>query len=202
MASLKKTVSGLLTPILYLNLAGLAVGAVWLGVMAQWQVVWVGVMALLFAPYIIPILIIPAGILSHFMSLYRAAQRPDKERLMFTLSLAYILLFLTLWCVSIFEYVTHSVVPQAVHAALLWADSAALVPLLLWTNRDRGNIFIMTMVEVAQLAIVVLSAVRLLDGATSFWPSFSIFGGIMALAAITQAVYEKKFIDKSGELPR
>jgi hypothetical protein len=150
-----------------------------------------------FSPLIIPVLAIPAGIFSHFMGVYRDARQPDKERTMFILSLSYIILFITLWCISIFDYVTHSVSPQAMGAGVLWADTAALGPLLWWSSRDRNNIFIMTMVETAQVAMIVLAAVRLLSGDSSFWLSFTIFGTIMAAVAAGQAVYEEKLLNKA-----
>jgi hypothetical protein len=142
----KNIISSLLTPLLFANLAGLGAGTVWLGAVSQWQVIWLGVMAVLFSPYIIPILLMPAGIFSHFMLLYQNAGQKKKERWMFILSLAYILLFMTLWCTGIFGYVTASVKPQALFAALLFGSSAAMLPLLIWAQRDRSNSFVMTLV--------------------------------------------------------
>lgn len=189
-------------PLLTLNLAGLALAALWLGVQSQWQVVWLGFVMLIFSPYIIPTLLIPAGIFSHFIGVYNAQQQPDKERMMFILSLSYIILFMTFWCVGVFEYVTHSVQPKALLAGLLWASTAALEPLLWWSSRDRSNIFIMTMVEAAQLAILALAAIRLMTGASSFWLSFAEFGAIMAVVAAGQAIYEDKFMNKTKVEPR
>lgn len=159
-------------------------------------------MMLIFSPYIIPVLLIPAGILSHFIGVYQARQQPDKERLMFILSLSYIILFMTLWCTGVFEYVTHSVSPKALLAGLLWASTAALEPLLRWSSGDRNNIFIITMVEAAQLAILALAAVRLMTGASSFWLSFAEFGAIMSAVAVGQAIYEEKFMNKTKVEPR
>jgi hypothetical protein len=195
---IKNAISSLLTPLLFANLAGLAAGAVWLGAVSQWQVIWIGVVTVLFSPYIIPILLMPAGILSHFMSLYQNAGRRGKERLMFILSLVYILLFMTLWCAGIFEYVTGSVKPGALFAALLFGGSAAMLPLLLWSHRDRNNTFVMTLVEVAQAGILILSGVRIFGLAPPFWLSFIIFGGIMVFMSVVQAVYERFFMNEPG----
>ena len=74
-------------PLLYLNLAGLAAGADWLGMQGQWQVIWIGFIMIFFSPYVIPILVMPAGIFSHFMALYHAKQRAERERAMFFMSL-------------------------------------------------------------------------------------------------------------------
>ena len=198
MPPLKTIVTGLLTPLFGLNLAGLGAGALWLVSEGQSQVIWIGFIMLVFSSSIIPILLIPAGIFSHFMVLYTAAQRPDKERIMFFLSFAYIILFLTFWCMGIFEYVTHSIMPHAVAPGVLWASTAAMAPLLWWSSRDKNNVFIMTMVEVTQIAMITLAAARLLLGESSFWLSFGIFGAFLACVAGAQTVYEKKSIDKTG----
>jgi hypothetical protein len=201
--SLKKIVSAIIAPLLYLNLAGLAAGAVWLGVLAQWQVIWLGFLMIFFSPYIIPILMVPAGVCSHFMTLYGVAQRRQHERLMFVLTIGYILSFVTFWYVGVFEYVMQSVVlPQARFAALLWANTAALTPLLMWASRDRNNIFVMTMTEMAQVAALALTLLCLTGVVPAFWTAAAIFGGILALAATLQAVYEEKFMRKSADPPR
>lgn len=179
-------------PLLYFNLAGMLAGAVWIGLMSQWHVIWLGVMTIFFSPYLIPLLMMPAGILSHFMALYQNAGQHSKERLMFFLSLAYILLFITTVCVGIFEYVVTAVRPEALYAALLWGSTAAMSPFLLWSSRDRGNVFIMTTVEVAQIAILALCLIRLLGFSLSFWPAFVIFGGILGLATAVQAFFESR----------
>jgi len=189
---LKDIVAAALMPLLYLNIAGLAAGAVWLGMVSQWHVIWLGVMIIFFSPYIIPLLLMPAGIFSHFMALYQNTGQRRKEQVMFFCSIGYVLLFVTLLCVYIFAYVLFNVRPEAHRAALLWGSSAALTPLLLWSSRDRNNIFIMTTVELAQAAILALCAVRFAGTVLSFWASFAIFGGIMVAGTVAQAIYEKK----------
>lgn len=180
-------------------MVGLAGGMVWLGILGQWQVIWLGIFALFFSPYVIPILMMPAGALSHFMTLYHTANRPDKERLMFVLTLGYILLFITLWCAGIFGYVMRNVAaPEAKVAALLWANTSALVPLLQWVGKDKGNAFIVATVEMTQVAVLLLSGLSLLGVATPFWVAVAVIGGVLGLAVGVQVVYEKKFMKKSG----
>ncbi|MCE9507107.1 MAG: hypothetical protein K8R48_02170 [Alphaproteobacteria bacterium] len=193
---IKRIVSFLFMPLLYINLAGLAAGAVWLAALSQWQFVGFGVVIAFFLPQLIPVLLMPAGILSHFMSLHQSAGRQGKAQAMFILSVAYILLFMTLWCVSIFVYAMGGAGPGTRWAVLLCASAAAVLPLFLWSSHDRGNIFIITMVEMAQAGILLLGAVRLWGIALSFWPSFAVFGGLLALAALIQAVYEEKVMNK------
>jgi hypothetical protein len=200
---IKRTILSLFMPTLYVNLLGLAAGAMWLAALSQWQFVGLGVVLVFFSPHIIPVLLLPAGIFSRFMLLYQNAGRRKKAQAMFILSLAYILLFMTLWCVGIFGYAMGSAGPEGTQGAmLLWASTAAMLPLFLWSSHDRGNIFIVTMVEMAQVAVLILCAVRLSGVILSFWPSFAVFGGLLALVMVTQAVYEEKFMKKSAAAPR
>ena len=181
-------------PLFVFNMAGLGIAALWLVSEGQMQVIWLGLVLLIFSPFIIPILLIPAGVFSHYMAHYGATGKPDRERLMFLLSLAYIILFLTFWCTGIFEYVTQNISPRTIMAGVLWAGTAALAPLLWWSRRDAHNFFIMMMVEAVQVAMIALSAFRLLEGECPFWVSFGVLAGFLTLIAAMQFLYEKKFM--------
>jgi len=199
---IRRVVSFLFMPLLYINLAGLAAGTVWLAALSQWQFIGFSVIIVFFSPQIIPVVLMPAGVFSHFMNRYQDAGRQGKTQAMFILSVAYILLFMTLWCVGVFGYAMGSAGPATRWAVLLWASTAAVLPLFLWSSHDRSNIFIITTVEMAQAGVLILGAVRLWGIALSFWPSFAVFGGLLALAALVQAVYEEKFMNKPADGPR
>lgn len=192
MPSLKSIVTGLQKPLFALNLAGMAVSAAWLTSVGQWQVMWLGVAMLLFSPMIIPLLLMPAGIFSHFMSVYRSVNNHKRERLMFVLSLAYIILFLALWCTGIFDYVAQNVAPQAAQPAALWSCAAAIAPLLWWSSRDMNNTFILLLVQVTELGMIGLSAVWLLHGAISFGLMFPALAVFLAAIALVMGLYEKR----------
>lgn len=199
MPSLSRRVfSSLLTPLLYANIAALGLGGLWLGAVAQWQVIWVGFMGLMLSPYLIPIMLMPAGIFSHLMTRYRTAHRPVAERVMFICSLAYVLFFMTLWSSGIFEYVQGATSPSALYPALVWGAAGALTPLLWWASRDRANLFVCEMVEVAQVAVLVLALLRLVGIDMSFGHAFLLVGAIMVFAAGGEALYEKKYMKHGG----
>jgi hypothetical protein len=109
---------------------------------------------------------------------------------------------MTLWCIGIFDYVTLSVSPHALDAGLLWASTVALSPLLWWSSRDRNNVLIMTLVEIAQIAMIAVSLIRLFAGESSFWMSFAIFGGIAACLTAIEAFYEEKHMNNPEETPQ
>ena len=188
---LKKIVPAAFTPLMNVNIAGLVIGAVLVGTTTQWKIIGIGVIIIVFSPYLIPFLMVPVGIFSHFMMIYRGSKQENREQLMFVLNISYILFFLTMWCVCIFEFIITSVTPDAQTAGLILANSVAMLSLLMWINRDRENLFIMTLVEAAQIAFLLLFAIKLAEIETSFWISSAIFGGFLSLTAILFAAGEK-----------
>jgi hypothetical protein len=193
-SSLKSIVTRFHKPLFAINLAMLAVSAAWLSDFSQWQVMWIGVVMLLFSPMIIPLILLPAGIFSHFMTVYHAMNDPRRERHMFVLSLGYIILFLALWCAGIFDYVMQNVSPRAAEPAVLWADAAAMAPLLWWSSRDTNNIFILLLVQSAQLGVIGLAAVWLWHGPIPFGLMFPGFTVYLAAVATVQGLYEKRLV--------
>lgn len=194
--SFKTVADKLLSLLIYANIAAMAAAALWLGLARQWQVVWIGVVMLLASPYVVPIALIPSGIFAHFMSAFHARGDVGKERLMFLCTVGYLIGFISLWCASVFAYVMNNIAPQAVAVGLLWSATSAVLPLLWWAARDRGNLFIMILVEAAQLAVFVPVIAHLKTGDTSFWPCFFSIVAVLALEAVGQHFYEKKFIEK------
>jgi len=192
--SLKIIVTRLHKPLFALNLAGLAVGGAWLSNFSQWQVMWLGVGMLLFSPMVIPLILMPAGIFSHFLSVYHAHNNRRLERRMFVLSLGYIILFLALWCAGIFNYVLQNVSPRAVEPAVLWAGAAAMAPLLWWSSRDTNNLFILLLVQAAQLGVIGLAIVWLLHGALPFGLMFPAIAVFLAAIATVQGLYENRAV--------
>jgi len=194
---LKKIVLAALTPLMRANIVGLVIGAMWVGMTMQWKLIGIGLITACLSSYLIPILLMPVGIFSHLMLVFSRMRQKSMEQLMFVLSVAYILLFLTMWCVCILDFVMTYIGMGSVVGGLIWADSIAMLPLLLWINRDRGNIFILIIVEAAQIAILLLSAIKLVGIDTQFWTSVAIFGGFLSLVAVLLAIDEKKSMKKS-----
>lgn len=192
MTLLKKLVSSALTPLLNLNIAGMALAVLWLGSLEQWQVLGVGVGLVLFSPFVIPIVLLPAGIFSRYMMFFHQMGRPRGERVMLLLSLGYVIAFITMWCVYFFDFVVHAVLlPQAHLPALLWGVTGALGPLLWWVSKDRENIFIITVIEAAQVGLLGLALARLFYDVT-FWPALLGLGVFLALIAAAVGLWEKK----------
>lgn len=171
-------------PLVFLNLAALLAGAAWVAMSAQWRAIGAVFALLVFSPYIIPVLLMPSGIFSHFMSQARQQGRTRRERVFFVLSLGYVLVFLAGWSALIFTYLAGGI---ASGAGLLLGAGAAMLPLLRWISADKDNLFIWGLVALTQLALLLLAALQLVGG----W-AFALVFGLLALAAAAQGIYEKK----------
>lgn len=182
-------------------MAGLALGALGLASTNQWQYVGLGIMAIFLSPYVIPILMLPAGLFSYFMTLYGNAGLKDKEQAMFFLSTAYIVAFMTFWCAGIFYYVTYAAQTQTLLANVFWGAVVSVMPLLWWSSRDRENLFILTLAEIAQLAVIVLVLCRYFELVTSFWPMALVVASIVGGFTGLQALHENKAPKKTDGSP-
>ena len=189
--SLKKIIHAVMTPLININMAGLVIGAIWVGITLQWPVIGIGVIIACFSSYLIPLLLIPIGIFSHFLMVYKEKKQKNKEQLMFILIISYILLFITMWCINILEFIMARVALDAQEAGMLWANSVAMLPLLMWINQDRENFLLMTLIEAAQIAFLLIFAIKLSGIEISFWTSSAIFGGFLSFVAILLTTNKK-----------
>lgn len=183
--------------LLFLNLTGMAAGAGWLAVLSQWSVIGLGVTVLIFSPYILPILMVPAGIFAHLAAAHESQGRISRSKKLYLCSLAYLVGFISLWCSGIFVYILTNVQAGTSPAAtLIWANSTALAPLFLWAVRDRSNVFIATIVIEAQVTMLLLLGVMLSSLAaqlTSFFlGSLAIYAAVMAVCVFGQYFYDSR----------
>lgn len=182
-----------LKPLLFINILLMLVAALWLGMLGHFRGIWVGVAGFLFGPFLLfPMLLLPAGIFAHFMGLYQEAGKSDKERQMFIASIAYIILFLTLWAAGIFSFLLEGAAESAQIPNILLAAAAVAGPLWLWASRDRENYFILLLVLAVQGAVVFLSLCAALMEEADFFLSALITAGTCALAAYLQNLIERQ----------
>jgi hypothetical protein len=77
--------------------------------------------------------------------------------------------------------------------ALVWAVTAAVMPWLVFAIRDRGNLFFTGLVLMMEMGAVLVAFL----GPFSFWQTFWIVAGVMAVLQALQALCEEKiFKDK------
>lgn len=179
-------------PLLYANMAGMAAGGVWIGLAAQWHVIWVGVVMVFVAPFILPVLIIPAGVFSHYMVFFHNTGKRVHERVMYACSIGYVVLFASLFSTAVFSAVARSVAPAAQGAGILWGAVSALLPLLLWASRDVSNVFVSTVVVAAQVALFFLVAAWLYAGALPFWMAAALSCSVTALITVIRIKKESR----------
>lgn len=189
--TLKKITSAILHPLFYANLAAMGFGALWLVTLGQWQVMGFGTIMVFLSPYILPLLMMPAGVFSNFMVRYQNNGNKSRERVMFACSLGYILAFLAAWCAFVFGRVLQGVAPHAEMAGLVWAASLTIGPLLWWVGKDTNNVFMISMVEVAQLAVLALVVLRVVTEETAFDVFFAVVSAFLLAATLAQLLYDE-----------
>jgi hypothetical protein len=195
--SLKAHFPALVMGLLFLNLTGMAAGAGWLAVLSQWPVIGLGVTVLIFSPYILPILMVPAGIFAHLAAAHESQGRTGRSKKLYVCSLLYLVAFVSLWSAGIFVYILTNVQAGTSPAAvLIWANSTAMAPLFLWAVRDRSNAFIAALVIEAQVTMLILLGGALTPLAAQlshpFWDSLAIYAVLMAVFVFGQYFYDSK----------
>lgn len=128
--------------------------------------VFAGLLALTVSFYALPLSLLPAGIFSHFMTVYEGTAR---GRVFLLLSLFWLVFMLAFWSVGVFAYLS----PQP-----FFAVAAACAPLQLWSLRDRDNIFVGTLVLAAQVGILIICAAGL-----GFWAALIAQTGLLTLVS-------------------
>ena len=199
MSKIKELSVKAVMPLLYINLLGMLIGGGYLFAVGTWRIVLSFLILLTFSSYIIPIILIPAGILSHFMVLYQNAKQAAKEKLMFVLAMAYMLAFITLWCGLIFGAIVGSAGAVYKPLALVFAVSAAMAPIFLWVRHDPNNFFIIMLAEVTQLAMVILAVILLVYKGMTLSLCLTFIFSVLCLAVVFQWFFEKRLTKKPSQ---
>jgi len=189
MTRAQKIIRALLTPLSYLDMAAMAAGGLWVIGLSQWQSIGFGVSTLLLSPYVIPILLLPAGALAFFMNRHRQQGNVRGERTFFIASLLYMVFFLSLWCAGTFYLLTGG---TGHPSALLWAGGTGLLSLTWWASGDRDNIFVSSLVEVAHLVVMALGLCFFMGWITAFWPALVLAATLFGAATLIQGALEHR----------
>jgi len=197
MPKLKDIAPRLLTPLLYANLGVTLLGFALLTAAGQWALIGTGIVLLIFSPFILPPLAVPAGVMAHLMAKARAEGNAKKENILFLSSSGYMVLLLAFWCAGVVSYFMMHTVVIAAKPGLLWAAGLAMTPLFWWSIRDRENLFIALLVEVAQIVTLALAGLSFFGGDTvSFWPSALLYTAIMGIFARFVILHEEKSLSR------
>lgn len=181
-----------LTPLLYVNVAGMAFG----GLSLLWMTggyAWMGFLALMMSPVAFPFLLLPAGILTGIMHLLlKSKMAPQVEKLLTFLSVVYLVSVLSGYTVMCFYFLVGA--PEI--PAALYAVTSSVLPWAIFAAKDRDNVFFTGLVIMLQLSALVLVglnvALRLEDFGDKFW---IIWGTMMTCVGI-EALFERIAMDR------
>lgn len=189
--TLSRIVQKALTPLVYISLAVMIASGAWLVALGHIMAVWPPVLVLIFAPFVLPVLMIPAALSAGVMKII-AEVYPRASKIMGFLSLLYLVALLSLYAVAVFYCVTGlPLVPAA-----LFAIAASVAPWAILAIKDRENVFftgLVLMTAGAGAALVFLApALGLRSFGGKYLAFFALLGGMVLL----QALYEKIFLKK------
>ena len=182
-----------LTPLLYVNVVGMAFGGLSLLWMDGFAHAGPGFLGLFMSPAVFPLLLLPAGILTGLMHLLLKTQmQPLLEKLLTVLSLIYLVSVLCGYTVLCFYFLAGA--PEI--PAAIYAVTSSVLPWAIFAAKDRDNVFFTGLVLMMQLSAIVLVtlnvALRLDDFTQKFW----IIWGVMMFCVGVEALVERILMDR------
>ncbi len=187
----KSIVLAILEPLIYINMFIMACSAAWVALSPYFLLVGIAIILIAFYSFLIPISLIPAGILSNFMIFFQKTGKVKVENAFLVASMGYVILFLSFWCVYILNISLGRVGEGYEIPAVLFANAAAFTCLYLWVSGDKKNFFMIRLIEFAQLVMILLSVVKLIIIKIPFWHQMGFFFASMVLVVLLQYLYDE-----------
>lgn len=161
-----------------------------LGLMMQ---IWIPVLILVFAPFVLPALMIPAAFAAGVMRVVEKVY-PRVSKVMGFLSLAYLVTLLSFYGAGVFYCVKG--VP-ALLPATVFAVTGSTAPWFILAAKDRENVFFTGLIIMMMLTAVALALLVLTVHVAAFWGQFFVFWYILGAMVMLQALFEKLFLETS-----
>jgi hypothetical protein len=180
-----------LDPLVNINLAGMAVGAIWLVYRNRLGAAWPGVLGLVLSPVIFPMLLIPAAFFAGMMTILEKSNKL-LEALMKLLSVLYLITMMSFYEVLMFYFLTGS--PEK--PASIYAVAAGVAPWAALARQDRDNLFFTGLILMMQVSAIVLVVFNETFRLKDFDVKFLIIWSTMVLLVTIQALYEKLVLER------
>lgn len=182
-----------LTPLLYINVVGMAFGGLSLIWTTGFGYAGPGFLGLFMSPLVFPFLLLPAGILTGIMHLMLKSQMKHwMEKVLTVLSLIYLVSVLCGYTVACFYFLAGA--PQA--PAAVYAVTSSVLPWAIFASKDRDNVFFTGLVLMMQLSAIVLVALNVALRLDDFTQKFWIIWGVMMFCVSVEALFERIMMDR------
>lgn len=197
--SLSKLVQKSLSPLIYISLIGMVASGAWLVSLDLIMRIWIPVLILVFAPFILPALMIPAAFAAGVMRVVEQVY-PRVSKVMGFLSISYLVTLLAFYGAGVFYCVAG--VPATLPAAV-FAVCGSTAPWFILAAKDRDNVFFTGLIVMMLLTALALVGLILTFHVAAFWGQFFVFWYILGAMVMLQALFEKLFLesDKPAEPP-
>lgn len=192
--TLSKLVQKSLSPLIYISLIGMVASGAWLVSLGMMFKIWIPVLILVFAPFILPALMIPAAFAAGIMRVVEQVY-PRLSKAMGFLSIAYLVTLLSLYGAGVFYCVAG--IPALLPAAV-FAVTGSTAPWFILAAKDRENVFFTGLVIMMTLTAIALVGLILTVHVAAFWGQFFVFWYILGAMVMLQALYEKLFLENGA----
>lgn len=189
--TLSKLVQKSLSPLIYASLIGMVASGAWLVSLGMMMQIWMPVLILVFAPFVLPALMIPAAFAAGVMRVVEKVY-PRVSKVMGFLSLAYLVTLLSFYAAGVFYCVKG--VPAPLPAAV-FAVTGSTAPWFILAAKDRENVFFTGLIIMMMLTALALVGLIMTVHVAAFWGQFFVFWYILGAMVMLQALYEKLFLE-------
>jgi hypothetical protein len=181
----------LMMPLMILNLLGGIVSGIWLIVLGEWRMIFLGICFLFVSHWIISIALMPGMLL--VMPAMLAIQKGKKVigSILGSLNILYTMILITIWCLYIMAMFVNMASDKSIVPALIWSYGVALGPWMYLAQKDQlgggGSSFSAITTLLAQIAYIT-TIIMFFFGASAGSISKT-FGAIMLIAGMCQIVF-------------
>ena len=189
--SLSKIVQKSLSPLIYTSLIGMVASGAWLVSLGMMTKIWIPVLILVFAPFILPVLLIPTAFSAGVMRVVEQVY-PRFSKFMGFVSIAYLVTLLSFYGAGVFYCVADT---PAVLPAAIFAVTGSTAPWIILAAKDCENVFFTGLVVMMMLTAIALVGLILTVHVAPFWGQLLVFWYILGAMVMLQALFEKLFLE-------
>jgi len=186
-SSFLATLTGLMVPIMILNILGGIISGIWLAILGEWGEIIRGIIFMVVSGFAISFALMPSLLFAGPAAI--AIEKGKKILGIFfgSLSVLYTVALITVWCIWIMWLFVSSATENSLIPLLIWSYGVALAPWMWLAQKDQeggGNEFSTFTTFFAQVAYI-LGMIMFFFGTTLGFVAI-IFGVIMFIGTILQ----------------
>ncbi len=190
MKSVFTLISVLLVPIFVLNILGDIVAGIWLAILRDWEILWIGILAIFASHFPLSLLLMVAMLFVLPAQYFIKKNNKIGILICSFLSLSYTLALITIWSLTVLRVFINSATSQNIIPRLIWSYGTAMSPWMFFAQKDQqggGNEYSMISLLFAEVAYISVMIMVLFLKA-SMVSILTVFGIIMGICLIVEMI--------------